>query len=547
MSGRIHLTNWVDKINTLVSRGQSRDGLLLFYKLHKSGDWITRFLLSAVLKGCTELETSQEGKQAHCAILKHGFHSDVVLMTSLLNVYYKCISIEEARRVFDEMPERDVVATNSLITGLCRYHLTSDAVQLFERMSERDVGSWNCLISGLAQNFEGEKALSFFRKMRSEGKEFDFRTMVSVLSVCADLAALVNGKQIHGLVIKYGFEPYLPIGNAIVDMYGKSGCMDDACACFDNMPAKNVVSWTSLMVGYGKHGLGLEALKAFDRMEMEGIQPNKVTFLGILFACSHAGLVQEGWRSFNTMVCKYTIQPMMEHYTCMVDLFARAGHLKEANDFIERMPIEPDAKLLTAFLRSCFSFMNVEITKRVGQRLLELKPEAGAYMLLSNFYGVVGDLDGIVKVRKLMTNRGVRKEKAYTWIEINRRVHAFESGDRSHPLHEEICDYMKNLIEKIKNYGYVPNTTMVMQNLEEHKKEEILLGHSEKLAIGLGLISTPPGTRITIVKNLRVCNDCHDVTKLISRIDGREIVARDSSRFHHFKQGACSCGNHWDR
>ncbi|XP_043704823.1 putative pentatricopeptide repeat-containing protein At3g23330 isoform X3 [Telopea speciosissima] len=458
MSRRIHLSNWVDKINTLVRRGQSRDGLLLFYKLHKSGDWITGYLLSAVLKCCTELEVAEEGKQAHCAILKHGFHQDVVLMTSLVGMYSKCISIEEARRVFHEMPETDVVATNSLITGLCRHHLTSDAVQLFESMSERDVGSWNC---------------------------------------------------------------------------------------FDNMPAKNVVSWTSLMVGYGKHGLGLEALKAFDRMEMEGILPNKVTFLGILFACSHAGLVREGWRSFNTMVCKYTIQPMMEHYTCVVDLFARAGHLKEANDFIERMPIEPDAKLLTAFLRSCFSFMNVELTKRIGQRVLELKPEAGAYMLLSNFYGVIGDLDGIVKVRKLMMDRGVRKEKAYTWIEINRRVHAFESGDRSHPLHEEISNYMKNLIAKLKIYGYVPNTNMVVQNLDEHKKEEILLGHSEKLAIGLGLISTPAGTRITIVKNLRVCNDCHDLTKLISRIEEREIVARDSSRFHHFKQGECSCGNHW--
>ncbi|KAJ4970880.1 hypothetical protein NE237_003979 [Protea cynaroides] len=545
MFGRIHLSNWVNKINSLVSRGQSRDGLLLFYKLHKSGDWVTEYLFSAVLKGCTKLEAAEEGKQAHCAILKHGFYQDVVLMTSLIDMYSKCIGIEEARRVFDEMSERDVIATNSMITGLCRHHLTIDAIQLFESMSERDVGSWNCLISGLAQNFEGEKALSFFRKMRSREEEIDFTTMLSVLSVCADLAALVNGKQIHGLVIKYGFESYLPIGNAMVDMYGKSGCMDDASVCFDKMPFKNVVSWTSLMVGYGKHGLGLEALNAFDRMEMEGIIPNKVTFLGILFACSHAGLVQEGWRRFNTMICKYIIQPTIEHYTCMVDLLARAGHLEEANDFIERMPIEPDAKLLTAFLRSCCSFMNVELTETVGQRLLELEPEAGAYMLLSNFYGVVGDMEGVVKVRKLMLDKGVRKEKAYTWIEINRRVHAFESGDGSHPLHKEIYNYMKNLMEKMKSYGYVPNTTMVVQNLDEHKKEEILIGHSEKLAIGLGLISTPPGTRITIVKNLRVCNDCHDATRLISQIEGREIVARDSSRFHHFRQGVCSCGNHW--
>ncbi|XP_010257121.1 PREDICTED: pentatricopeptide repeat-containing protein ELI1, chloroplastic-like [Nelumbo nucifera] len=537
--------SWVKRINSLVNNGQIRKGLLLFHQLQKSDVGITEYFLSAVLKCCAKLEAVDVGRQVHCITLKHGFHRDVILMTSLLDMYAKCTSIEEARCIFYEMPERDVITTNSMIACLCRFNMTMDAIQLFEDMPKRDVGSWNSLISGMAQNLERGKALSFFRNMHLEGVRMDFATMISILSVCADLAALSNGKQIHGLVIKHGFELYLPIGNATLDMYAKGGCIDDACLCFNNMSSRNVVTWTSLIVAYGKHGLGLQALNAFHQMEMEGILPNKITFLGILFACSHAGLVEEGWRNFNAMIQMYSITPMIEHYTCMVDLLARAGHLEEAHEFIEKMPIEPDAKLLTAFLRSCCTYMNVELTRKVGQKLLELKPEGGAYMLLSNFHGLVGDLEGVAKVRKLMLNRGIRKDKAHTWTEIKRTIHTFESGDRSHPLHKKICDYLEDLITRMKTKGYVPNTSMVMQNVDEHKKEEILLGHSEKLAIGLGLISTAPGTQITIVKNLRVCADCHEATRFISMIEGREIVARDSSRFHQFKDGQCSCGNYW--
>ncbi|KAF6152636.1 hypothetical protein GIB67_008073 [Kingdonia uniflora] len=188
---------------------------------------------------------------------------------------------------------------------------------------------------------------------------------------------------------------------------------------------------------------------------------------------------------------------------------------------------------------------NVELAKSVGKRLIELEPrEAGAYMLLSNFYGQIGDLEGVAQVRRSMMDRVIRKEKACTWIEIDKRVHAFESGDRSHPLHRYIHNYLEVLIRKMKVNGYVPNTSLVVQSVDEQTKEEMLIGHSENLAIGLGLICTSPGTRITIVKNLRVCVDCHSATMFISKIERREIVARDLNRFHRFKDGVCSCGNH---
>ncbi|KAM3740023.1 hypothetical protein ACB098_08G068100 [Castanea mollissima] len=299
------------------------------------------------------------------------------------------------------MPQRDVV-NNSMVFGLCWCHLTLDAMTLFYNMSQRDVGSWNSLISGLSQNSEGRNELFLFKKRRVEGAEVDVMTMSNVLSVCADLAALVNGKQVYGLVIIYRFELYLPVGNAIIDMYAKCGRMDIACQFFMNMPIKNVVSWTSLIVGHGKRGLGWEVLEAFDEMERKGIVPNKITFLGTLYACSHA-VVQKGWVNFDTMVHKYSITPMMEHYTCMVDLLARAGHLAEAYNFVERMQIKLEAKLITAIFSSCCSHMNVELAKTVGQRLIELEPEeAGAYKLLSNFYRIIGDLEDVANVRKLM-------------------------------------------------------------------------------------------------------------------------------------------------
>ncbi|XP_015573841.3 pentatricopeptide repeat-containing protein ELI1, chloroplastic [Ricinus communis] len=534
-------------IAALVNKGQSRQAIaLLFNELQKTGLKITDFIFSPILRACGKITAVKEGEQVHCLILKHGFSRDVIIMTSVIDMYSKCSAINDAYHVFGEMPERDIVATNSLIYGLCRCHFTSKAIEMFNNMDERNKGSWNSLISGLAQNSKESIALAFFERMRLEGAKVDVITMVSVLSICAELAALINGTKIHGLVIKYGFEFYLPVGNAIVDMYAKCGSMENACLCFKQLAIKNVVSWTTLIVSYGKHGQGVEALKALDAMERDGVTPNKITFLGTLYACSHAGLVQEGWRIFNKMVYNYSITPIMEHYTCMVDLLARAGCLSEAYNFIEKMPIKPDARLLTAFLSSCCSFMNVELARNVGDRLLELEPEeAGAYMLLSNFYGLVGDLERVANVRRLMLKRGIRKQKAHTWVEIDKKVHRFESGDRSHPLSKQIYSCLHNVVNKMKKIGYVPNTSMVMQNVDDGRKEEMVLSHSEKLAIGLALISTAPGTRITIVKNLRVCVDCHVATALISKIEGREIVARDATRFHHFRDGYCSCRNHW--
>ncbi|CAM8955452.1 unnamed protein product [Rhodiola kirilowii] len=534
------------KLSSLVNEGLSDKAVGLFCNLHRSGNHITEYEISAALRACIRLQVIKEGQQLHCMSWKNCSNTDMIVMTSLVDMYSKCALVKEARTVFDEMPRRDVIATNTMISGFCRCHLAADAITLFNDMPERDLGSWNSIISGLGQNSEGRTALMYFDKLMAEGIGVDFMTMVSVLAVCADLAASSIGRKVHCLVIKQGFKLHMPVGNALVDMYAKCSSMDDARLCFDSMPTKNVVSWTSLIVGYGKYGAGLEAVAAFHQMEMSRVIPNKITFLGILYACSHAGLVQQGWSFFHMMEQRYRIRPTMEHYTCMVDLLARSGCLDEAYGFVKQMPVDPDAELLTALFSSCCSYMNVPLARQVGQKLLESNPqEAGAYMLLSNFYGLIGDLDNVAKVRRLMLDKGIRKKKACTLIEINRSIHSFESSDKSHPQADKIYIYLQELHNRLKAIGYVPNTSMVMQNVDDQTKEEIIFAHSERLAIAFGLLNTPQHSRITIVKNLRVCIDCHLATALISKMEGREIVARDSSRFHHFKNGVCSCGNHW--
>ncbi|KAF6149870.1 hypothetical protein GIB67_008591 [Kingdonia uniflora] len=267
---------------------------------------------------------------------------------------------------------------NTMVSRLCRCGLTMEEMGLFRNMSIIDIGSWNSLISGLARNSEGVGALVLFREMQVEGMKGNFLLyMVSVLLVCT---VLVIGKQFHGMVIKHGFGMYRPIGNATLDMYEK-------CFC--------------------KNGLGDKALKAFGQMEIEGVMPNKITFLGVVYACSHAGLVQEGLKHFNIMINSYCFTTMMDYYTCMVDLLARSGYLEQALEFIEKkMSVKPDAKLLITLLSSFYFHKNVELAKSIGKRLLELEPrEAGAYMILCNFYG--RDLEVVAQVRRSMMDRGI--------------------------------------------------------------------------------------------------------------------------------------------
>jgi pentatricopeptide repeat protein len=402
------------------------------------------------------------------------------------------------------------------------------------------------MIAGYTQNGLANEALSIFHEMQLSGTKPNAVTMVSVVLACARLAALQQGKCFHAYIIKCVFDLNVVLETTLIDMYAKCGKVEIARQMFDNISRKNVVSWTAMIGGYAMHGLAEDAHALFIQMVQVGMKPDHITFTHILYACTHAGLVEEGWKYFNCMKQDYSITPRVDHYACMVDLLGRAGHLDEAQELIKHMPLEPNAGVWGALLGVCRTHGNIELAKHVAERLFELEPEdAGNYVLLSNIYAAAGRWDDAAKVRTMMKSKGLKKTPGCSLIEVNKKVHSFLVGDQLHPQSEQIYAVLENLKMQMKEAGYVPDTNFVLHNVEEEVKEHMLHSHSEKLAIAFGLINTSPGTPIHITKNLRVCGDCHRATKFISKIVRREIIVRDSNHFHHFKEGLCSCRDYW--
>eukprot|EP01018_Ginkgo_biloba_P009787 Gb_07730 [translate_table: standard] len=563
---------------------------------------------SSLLQGCIKMKALPEGRLVHAHIIQTGFKPDISLETRLVIMYVKCGSlvdasqvlvempkrnvvsctamiagysqngqIDEALKIFHEMPERNVVSWNAMISGYVQNGQVDEALKLFQMMPERNVVSWNTMIAGYAQNRDADKALEIFQTMPERdvvswnamvagyvhGKHFhealelfqrmhltgvkpNAVTFASVLPACAGLSALKKGKEVHDNIIRSLIQRNVFVGNALVDMYAKCGSIENARNVFDKMPERNFISWNAMIGGYAMHGCGKEALQLFEQMQHSGMNPNHVTFVSVLSACCHAGLVDDGWQYFNSMSRDYHVTPAVEHYGCMVDLLGRAGHLDEAEDLINKMPMKPNDVVWGSLLGACRIQANVEMGERVAKRLFELDPTNSAhYALLANIYASTGRWEDKEKVRKLMKDKSIIKTPGYSWIEINRKVHTFLVGDRSHPQSQKIYAKLEGLSRQMKRAGYVPDTNFVLHDVEEEQKERILYYHSEKLAIAFGFINTSPGTSIRIVKNIRVCGDCHSAIKFICKIVAREIIVRDANRFHHFKDGQCSCGDYW--
>eukprot|EP01018_Ginkgo_biloba_P031908 Gb_25357 [translate_table: standard] len=471
---------------------------------------------------------------------------DLVSWNTIIAGYAQNGKFDEALKLFEKMPERDVVSWNAMIAGYVQKGDVNDALNLFRKMPARDAVSWTAMIAGYTQNAHFDEALKLFGQMQLAGVKPNSDTFASILPACANLAALEQGKEVHEDIIRSGFQSDVFVGSALVDMYAKCGSLEDACRVFGKMPRRNVVSWNAMIVAYAMHGCGKEALQLFEQMKNSGMTPDHITFVGVLSACCHAGLVDDGFQYFDCMSQSYHITPAMEHYCCMVDLLGRAGCLDEAQNFIKRMPVKPNAAVWGSLLGACRIHGNIELSNHVAERLLELEPENAAhYVLLSNIYAAAGRWDDIENVRKIMKDRRVKKKPGCSWIEVNKEVYAFHVGDRSHPQTHMIYAELERLSGQMKEAGYVSDTRFALNDVEEEQKENILCHHSEKLAIAFGLISTSPGTPIRIIKNLRVCGDCHSAIKFISKIYMRDIVVRDANRFHHFKDGRCSCGDYW--
>ncbi|CAK9883073.1 unnamed protein product [Sphagnum jensenii] len=507
---------WSALILGHVKCGQGEKALELFRQMQLEGVEPDSVTFVGVLNACASVAALEEGRHIHAQIIKSGYESDIYVGSSLVDMYAKCGHIEDARQVFDRMPTCDVVACNAMILG----HVKCG---------------------------QAERALELFQQMQSEGVEPVAITFVGVLNACASLMALEKGRQVHQQIRQCHFESNVFVASSLVDMYAKCGSIDDASYVFKRMPTRNVVVWSAMILGHVKCGQGQKALQLFQKMQHEGVEPNLVTFIGVLNAsCSHAGLVDEGVHFFESTSLVYSVCAAVEHYACMVDLLGRAGCLDEAESLITTMPCEPSGSVWNALLGACRIYGNVEMGERIAKRVLESDPgNAAGYVLLSNIYAAAGKWDSSANVHRQRLERGVKKEPGRTWIEVNNEVHSFIVNDEEHPQISEIHAELKRLSVPMNNLGYVPDTRFVLHDVEEEEKVSRLCHHSEKLAIAFGLISTPPGTSLRIFKNLRVCGDCHTATKFISKIVGRVIIVRDANRFHHFENGLCSCRDYW--
>nr|DAD30151.1 TPA_asm: hypothetical protein HUJ06_031619 [Nelumbo nucifera] len=473
------------------------------------------FTFVNVISACVGIHEPRLGACLHALLTKTGHRRVVQVEGALIDMYAKNGDITSACRVYDNMVEKDAMSCSSILAGL-------------------------------SSNGRDQEALKFYSTLHQSHLKPDPFALASVTELCAKLADQIRGRQIHAQVIKHGHENDTCIASALMDMYSKSGTIEDAQFVFDNLSQRDRIAWTAMIDGYAEHGQGLKALESFERMKEEGIIPNEVTYVSILYACSHAGLVAEGLHYFHLMSLDHGIEPVIHHYACMVDLLGRAGRLEDALGFINSMPIEPSALVWRAFLGACRLHRNLKMGIHASERLLELDPDDdSAYVLLANMYAEAGQWTESHRVRKLMSMRGVTKVPGLSWIEVKNCFHVFGAGDSIHPQKELIYRTLDDLNPEMKAAGYVPKIGSSTLQDVDGEEDRLACYHSEKLAVAFGLMSTPNGFPIRIFKNLRVCGDCHSAIKIISLIRNRAITVRDTSRFHHFRDGKCSCGDYW--
>ncbi|WVZ01455.1 hypothetical protein V8G54_027524 [Vigna mungo] len=512
MDGVQSVVSWTAMISGYLQNGGTDQALNLFSQMRSEGVKPNHFTYSAILT----VQHVAFISEIHAEVIKTNYEKSSSVGTALLDAYVKI-------------------------------GIINDAVKVFELIEVKDVIAWSAMLAGYAQAGETEEAAKIFHQLTKEGIKPNEFTFCSIINACtAPTASVEQGKQFHAYAIKLRLHNALCVSSSLVTMYAKRGNIDSAHEVFKRQKERDLVSWNSMISGYAQHGQAKKALEVFEEMQKQKLQVDAITFIGVMSACTHAGLVEKGQNYFNAMINDHHVNPTMEHYSCMIDLYSRAGMMEKAMDIINGMPFPPAATVWRIVLAASRVHHNIELGKLAAEKIIALEPEdSAAYVLLSNMYAAAGNWQEKVNVRKLMDKRKVKKEPGYSWIEVKNKTYSFLAGDLSHPLSDHIYSKLSELNTRLRDAGYQPDTNYVFHDIEDEQKETILSHHSERLAIAFGLIATVPGIPLQIVKNLRVCGDCHSFIKLVSLIEQRYIVVRDSNRFHHFKEGLCSCGDYW--
>jgi len=506
-----NVITWTAMIRGYAEHGTCEEAFQMYWQMQQEGVKPNEITLISILNACASPADLELGKQLHVHIRNAGYDSDVRLRNALITMYAKCGSINEARHVFEKSRVRNVISWTAIIGGYADLGLFDEAFDVFRQMQQEglqpdkitymsilnacaspaalergkqihaeitkaglhlDVRLTNALIS-MYTRCEGHKeAIDVFLLMLSEGVNPDKITYICLFRACGNGAALTEGKRLHCHALQAGFVADVSVRNSLIDMYAKCGSLACARQVFDETAERDVVSWNVMIAGLAQHGCGKDALELFEQMKQEGFMPNSVTFVGLLSACSHAGLVDEGCEFFLSMCGDYSLAPAAWHYGCMVDLLGRAGQLDDAEELINKMSFDADSSIWNTVLSACRIHDNVQLAELAANCALKLEGQnASVYVLLSHIYAATGMWDNVAKLRKLMKDRGVRKEPGCSWIEVNSKVHAFVADDRTHAETEEIYAELDELTRQIKEAEYVPDTHHVMHDFEEQQKE----------------------------------------------------------------------------
>nr|GMC56892.1 pentatricopeptide repeat-containing protein At3g14330 [Ipomoea batatas] len=507
---------WVAMAIGYSKNGRSKEALFLYSEMLSHFNEPGNFAFSVAVKACSDLLDLTVGRAVHAQIIKSTTEPDQVVYNGLLTMYMECGCFEDVLKVFEKMPERNVVSWNSLISGFVKRDMVFEAFETFRRMQRAEVG-------------------------------YSWVTFTTMLALCADLTSIYSGKEIHAQIVKSSGTPDVLVLNSVLDMYAKCGEIKYCQRVFDKMKNKDLTSWNTMINGCAINGFMAEAMELFDEMAGCGVKPDGVTFIALLSGCSHKGLTDLGQVLFERMSSEFRIEPSVEHYACLVDALGRAGKIKEALQVVKRMPMKPSGSVLGSVLNSCKIHGNVSLAEAVAIRLFEMEQNnAGNYIMLSNIYAKAGSWERVKKLREMMEKKGVKKDAGCSWIQVKSKVHTFvASGGFELRNSDEYKKMWNELEEAIEAAGYKPDTGVVLHDVNEEMKAEWVCGHSERLATVFGLINTGSGVPIRITKNLRVCADCHTWMKFVSEVTQRRIILRDTNRFHHFEKGDCSCNDYW--
>ncbi|KAJ1268915.1 hypothetical protein BS78_07G170000 [Paspalum vaginatum] len=370
---------------------------------------------------------------------------NLVSWAAMISGYVENDMFVEARKLFEAMPEKNIVSCTAMITGYCKERDVESARRLFDGIRAKDVISWNAMISGYIHNGHGEEAMRLHAAMVSEGVLPDHATLIAVLTACSALALLAQGRSTHAIAIKAMLDSSVSLSNALMTMYSKCGNVGESELVFMNLKTQDIVSWNTIIAAYAQHGKYQKVIALFHEMEMSGLVPNDITFISLLSACGHVGMVDVSLKLFDLMSSKYSLSPKAEHYACIVDILSRAGQLEKACSYIKDMPSEAEKNVWGALLRACQMHGIVQLGEVAAKMLVQSDSESsGPYVMLSNIYAAAGMWGQVNQVRGQMKERGVKKQPGYSWTEIANEVHMFVGGDASHPeMRKIICELRK--------------------------------------------------------------------------------------------------------